>query len=49
MRELSARGVHFLSSEIRALPAGQERLFTVSAIIGPLGAEGPSVRREPDR
>ena len=49
VRELSARGVHFLSSEIRALPAGQERLFTVSAIIGPLGAEGPSARREPDR
>lgn len=49
VRELSARGVHFLSSEIRALPAGQERLFTVSAIIGPLGAEGPSARREPER
>ena len=49
VRELAARGVHFLSSEIRALPAGQERLFTVSAIIGPLGAEGPSARREPDR
>ena len=36
VRELAARGVHFLSSEIRALPAGQERLFTVSAIIGPV-------------
>lgn len=43
VRELAARGVHFLSSEVRALPAGQERLFTVSAIIG------PSVRREGDR
>lgn len=49
VRELAARGVHFLSSEIRALPAGQERLFTVSAIIGSLGAEEPSARREPDR
>lgn len=43
VRELAARGVHFLSSEVRALPAGQERLFTVSAIIG------PSVRRGGDR
>ena len=49
VRELAARGVHFLSSEIRALPAGQERLFTVSAIIGPLGTEGPAARQEPDR
>jgi len=49
VRELAARGVHFLSSEIRALPAGQERLFTVSAIIGPLGTEGSAARQEPDR
>lgn len=40
VRELAARGVHFLSSEVRALPAGQERLFTVSAIIGAAGGEG---------
>lgn len=44
--ELAARGVHFLSSEVRALPAGQERLFTVSAIIGPLRSDGPAARRE---
>ena len=49
VRELAMRGVHFLSSEIRALPAGQERLFTVSAIIGPLGTEGSAARQEPDR
>ncbi|MCR5346499.1 MAG: hypothetical protein K6E38_01880 [Fretibacterium sp.] len=36
-KQLAARGVHFLSAEIRALPAGGERLFTVSAIIGPAG------------
>lgn len=39
-RELAARGVRFISAEIRALPAGEERLFTVSAIIGPVGGEG---------
>ena len=49
VRELAARGVHFLSSEVRALPAGKERLFTVSAIIGPLQGDGPSARREADR
>lgn len=35
-KELSARGVKFNAAEIRALPAGRERLFTVSAIIGPI-------------
>ena len=35
-KQLAARGVHFLSAEIRALPAGEERLLTVSAIIGPI-------------
>lgn len=33
---LAARGVKFIAVEIRALPAGQERLFTISAIIGPV-------------
>lgn len=40
IRELAARGVYFLSSEVRALPSGQERLFTVSAIIGAAQREG---------
>ena len=40
IRELAVRGVHFLSSEVRALPSGQERLFTVSAIIGAAQREG---------
>ena len=40
VRELAARGVRFLSSEVRALPSGQERLFTVSAIIGSEQWEG---------
>ena len=35
-RQLASRGVRFLALELRALPAGQERLFTVSAIIGPI-------------
>ena len=35
-KQLAARGVRFLSAEIRALPAGEERLLTVSAIIGPV-------------
>ena len=35
-RQLASRGVRFLAVELRALPAGQERLFTVSAIIGPM-------------
>ncbi len=34
--KLALAGVYFLSAEIRALPAGSERLFTISAIIGPL-------------
>ena len=33
---LAARGVRFIALELRALPAGQERLFTISAIIGPM-------------
>ena len=35
-RQLNASGVRFISAELRALPAGTERLFTLSAIIGPL-------------
>ena len=35
-RRLAAEGVYFKSAELRALPAGYERLFTISAIIGPL-------------
>ena len=35
-RELASRGVRFIAAELRALPAGSERLFTVSAIIGPM-------------
>ena len=35
-RQLNASGVRFISAELRALPAGQERLFTLSAIIGPV-------------
>jgi|GEM_PF-6478443 len=34
-RQLMSRGVKFIAAEIRALPAGKERLFTISAIIGP--------------
>lgn len=34
-KQLASRGVRFIAAEIRALPAGSERLFTVSAIIGP--------------
>ena len=34
-RRLSSRGVRFIAAELRALPAGSERLFTVTAIIGP--------------
>lgn len=33
---LASRGVKFIAVELRALPAGNERLFTVSAIIGPV-------------
>ena len=35
-RQLNASGVRFISAELRALPAGNERLFTLSAIIGPV-------------
>ena len=35
-RQLVSRGVRFIAAELRALPAGRERLFTVSAIIGPI-------------
>ena len=37
-KQLASRGVRFIAAEIRALPAGKERLFTVSAIIGPLNS-----------
>ncbi len=36
LRQLANRGVRFIAAELRALPAGNERLFTVSAIIGPV-------------
>jgi hypothetical protein len=32
-RELAARGVQVVLAEVRALPAGQERLFTLSAVL----------------
>ena len=35
-KQLASRGVRFIAAEIRALPAGNERLFTVTAIIGPM-------------
>ncbi|MBQ3401775.1 MAG: hypothetical protein IJG65_00175 [Synergistaceae bacterium] len=35
-RQLASRGVRFIAAELRALPSGSERLFTVSAIIGPV-------------
>ena len=35
-KQLSSRGVRFIAAELRALPAGSERLFTISAIIGPM-------------
>lgn len=35
-RLLASRGVRFIAAELRALPAGRERLMTVSAIIGPM-------------
>ena len=34
IRELAARGVQFISAEVRALPAGSERLLTLSAVVG---------------
>ena len=33
--QLTSQGVRVIAAELRALPAGQERLFTLSAIIGP--------------
>ena len=35
-RQLAMRGVHFLSAEVRVLPAGDKQLLSVSAIIGPV-------------
>ena len=35
-KQLASRGVRFIAAELRALPAGNERLFTISAIIGPV-------------
>ena len=35
VRELALRGMSILSAEIRALPAGNERLFSMNAVIGP--------------
>ena len=34
VNELTERGVYVISAEIRALPVGQERLFTLTAVIG---------------
>ena len=35
-KQLASRGVKFIAVELRALPAGKERLMTISAIIGPI-------------
>ena len=35
-KELASRGVRFIAAELRALPAGSERLVTLAAIIGPM-------------
>lgn len=35
-RQLAMRGVHFLSAEVRVLPAGDKQLLSISAIIGPV-------------
>ena len=35
-KELASRGVRFIAAELRALPAGSERLITIAAIIGPV-------------
>lgn len=35
VRGLAARGMIVISAEIRALPAGDERLFSLTAVIGP--------------
>ena len=34
-KQLSSRGVRFIAAEIRALPVGKQRLFSVSAVIAP--------------
>ncbi|MDR1379305.1 MAG: type II secretion system protein M [Synergistaceae bacterium] len=34
VRALAARGIRVISAEIRALPAGEERLFSLYAVIG---------------
>ena len=41
VRELAARGVRMISAEVRALPTGQERLFTLSAIVGTDKGQAP--------
>ena len=35
-KQLASKGVRFIAAELRALPASNERLFTISAIIGPV-------------
>lgn len=35
-KQLASRGVRFIALELRGLPSGNERLFTVTAIIGPM-------------
>ena len=35
-KQLASRGVRFIAAELRALPAGSERLVTLAAIIGPM-------------
>ena len=35
-KQLASQGVRFITVELRALPAGKERLMTISAIIGPI-------------
>ncbi len=35
IRELAHRGIQIISAELRALPAGSDRLFSLTAVIGP--------------
>lgn len=35
IRELAHRGIRVISAELRALPAGSDRLFSLTAVIGP--------------
>jgi hypothetical protein len=35
IRELNVRGIRVISAEIRALPAGEERLFSITAVVAP--------------